>query len=144
MNIILGVIIFSIILVAILCLALWYRNEKDSYSHPPEPVGYIRKMFRDVYPSQSRVPIREGRESYTMNKNAITLCLRDPKSKKIYPWNTLAYVSLHELAHVITRVREKDEHGPVFRKNFKMLLKRAQTLGYYDPRQEVPDTYCST
>ena len=99
-------------------------------------------MYADIYPSARDIPVREGGESYTMNKSSVTLCLRDPETKRFYPWNTLAYVSLHELAHVITRVKEKDPHGPVFKKNFKELLHRAADMGYYDPSQKIPDTYC--
>lgn len=122
----------------------WYKTHIYPYHHPPAPIKKVKEMFRAVAPNIGDIPIREGGESYTMNKSSITLCLRDPDTKRIYPWNTLAYVSLHELAHVITRIKERDVHGPQFKKNFKMLLKRAEKLGYYDPSLGVSDTYCGT
>jgi hypothetical protein len=101
-------------------------------------------MFERIIPGGGKIPIKDGDESYTMNKNNITLCTKDPRSGKQYSWNTLSYVSLHELSHIITKTKEKDPHGPIFKRNFKQLLHRAEQLGYYNPNIPVPDTYCKT
>jgi beta-lactamase regulating signal transducer with metallopeptidase domain len=136
-----------IIVILVICFILWHRN-KQSYQNQPPTIQKIRQMFKKITPSKGDIPIREGPESYTMNKSSITLCLKDPKSKEEYEWNTLSYVALHELAHVMTKQLEKDkngkkmDHGPIFKRNFALLLKKAEELGYYDPRKVIPDSYC--
>lgn len=128
----------------VICLGIyWYKHKEDPYKNPPEPIQHIKDMYKAVYPSKADIPIKEGNESYTMGKSKITMCLRDPNNNnQYYPWNTLAYVALHEMAHVITTQKEKDDHGPIFTKNFKMLLKKAEALGYFDSKQKIPDVYC--
>jgi hypothetical protein len=122
----------------------YYQTQWAPYRNPPAVIKKISQMFQRVSPGAGSIPIKEGGESYTMNKANITLCIRDPRTGKQYSWNTLAYVALHELAHVSTRVKEKDPHGPVFKRNFKDLLNRAEQLGYYNSQIPIPDTYCST
>src|SRR4051812_26838742 len=90
----------------------WYKNFYLPYANPPMPIIHIKQMFKRVYPRSETIPIREGSESFTLNKNSITLCLRDPKTNQYYSWNTLAYVALHELSHAITKQKESDVHGP--------------------------------
>jgi len=127
------------------CLGIYYyETQWVPYRNPPAVIKKISAMFEKISPGSGKIPIKEGNESYTMNKSTITLCLKDPHAQKLYGWNTLAYVSLHELAHVLTRVKEKDAHGPMFKKNFKELLKRAETLGLYDSSIPIPETYCET
>lgn len=141
-------IILFISLCVMMLLFMWYKNSFDPYSNPSTPIKQIKKMYMDVYPEKGNVPVKEGNEAYTLNKKSITICLKDPETKKYYSWNTISYVALHELAHVITTKTErdskgkKDDHGPVFKRNFKMLLKRAELLGYFDPKTPIPDTYC--
>ena len=121
----------------------YYETQWAPYRNPPPIIKKISKMFEMVAPGLGKIPIKEGNESYTMNKSAITLCLKDPKNGgKYYSWNTLAYVALHEGAHVLTRTKEQDAHGPIFKKNFKELLRRAEVLGLYDSSIPIPDTYC--
>jgi hypothetical protein len=122
----------------------YYETQWRPYRNPPAVIKKISTMFEHVSPGSGRIPIKEGNESYTMNKSTITLCLKDPRTQKLYGWNTLAYVSLHELAHVLTKTREKDAHGPIFKKNFKELLRRAEALGLYNSSIPIPATYCET
>ena len=133
-----------LVLVLCWCAVYYYKQHYQPFLNPPEEIKRISAMFEKISPGTGKIPIKEGNESYTMNKSNITLCIRDPKTNKLYPWNTLVYVSLHELGHCITRTKEKDPHGPIFRRNFKRLLDRAQQLGYYDSRIPIPETYCKT
>lgn len=99
----------------------------------------IRRRFAMLSPEYSKIPIQEGDASYTENKSVITLCLRDPTTNKPYDINTLMYVALHELAHVVTHTQD---HTPEFKKKFAILLKRAEDLDIYDPKVPLPAVYC--
>ena len=72
----------------------------------------------------------------------ITLCVVDPNTGEFYDTNTITYVALHELAHVITRADGDESHGDEFKGNFARLLKEAQAKGVYDARKPIPLTYC--
>ena len=74
--------------------------------------------------------------AYTINKGArIGLCLENDE-------NTLFFILLHELAHVITKTYGHDE---TFWKNFEILVKHAVKTGYYRYQNynNIPTTYCN-
>lgn len=102
---------------------------------------YVRENFKRLDPEFAKIPLYEGGKSYTENKSSITLCLKDEKGL-YYDRNTIMYVALHELAHIVTKTYDMDEHGPEFRKNFDNILNRAQQLGIYDPKLPVVQNYC--
>jgi len=102
----------------------------------------VRDNFGKLDPSYKSIPLAEGDSSYTENKSAISLCLKDPKTQQIYDENTINYVALHELAHVITKESGKESHGEEFKKNFSTLLKLAEQKGFYDPSLSIPTNYC--
>jgi hypothetical protein len=83
--------------------------------------------------------LREGGSAYTENKTVITLCLKNPENGYYYNSNTIMYVALHELAHIISKTQG---HNDEFNNNFAMLLKQAETRGIYNPRIPIPTTYC--
>jgi len=81
--------------------------------------------------------------SYSVNKGEkIVLCLRArDESEKIIDENTLMFVALHEIAHIMTKsVGHKEE----FWKNFKFLLKNAIIIGIYkhENYNNNPKKYC--
>lgn len=81
--------------------------------------------------------------SYSVNKGEkIVMCLRSREDEtKLADINTLAYVALHELAHVMT---EEVGHTPAFWDNFRELLNVAVEDGLYravDYRAH-PEKYC--
>ena len=55
--------------------------------------------------------------------------------------NTLTFVAIHELGHVMT---ESIGHKKEFWENFKFLLKNAVTMGLYKPvdYKKKPKDYC--
>lgn len=77
--------------------------------------------------------VTEKDTSYSINKGeTISLCLRN-KDKENYPihdLNTLMFVSLHELTHLMTQTFGHDSE---FTENFIIVLKEAKNLGLYDP-----------
>lgn len=81
--------------------------------------------------------------SYSVNKGEkIVLCLRArDDTEKIIDENTLMFVALHELAHIMTvSIGHKEE----FWKNFKFLLKNAIAIGVYkhENYNSSPKKYC--
>lgn len=81
--------------------------------------------------------------SYSVNKGEkIVLCLRSRDGKdKLIDENTLTFVSIHELAHIMTKsVGHTDE----FWKNFKFLLETAIKLHLYQKENYElnPKPYC--
>ena len=84
----------------------------------------------------------EGMTSYTINKKNIHVCVRSPKDlEKVYDINTLMYVVIHELAHLIAKgIGHEDE----FRSLFRHLLKEAVVSGVYTVQDysATPVEYC--
>jgi hypothetical protein len=61
----------------------------------------------------------------------LAFCLQEYKSKsKLIDLNTLMFVALHEIGHLIT---VSIGHEEEFWKNFKFLLKHANKIGVYEP-----------
>lgn len=118
-------------------LASGMRNRDDVKREPL--LALVRSNFTKLSPHYGEIPLYEGNSSYTENKSSITLCLRDQKTASPYDSNTLMYVALHELAHVISKTYG---HGDEFKKNFAALLDRAEKLGFYDSKIPLPSNYC--
>lgn len=83
-----------------------------------------------------------GFVAYSKDKGAggIGLCLRD-KRKKLVDENTLTFVYLHELAHVMST---KWEHGNEFWKNFSYLIEIAikAKIYKYQNFNKNHETFC--
>lgn len=80
--------------------------------------------------------------SYVLNKgDQIKLCLRSPKNGKIHDFQTLLFVNLHELSHLLDR---QYGHNDTFWDSFKILLHEARSIGVYNPidYEKYPTTYC--
>jgi len=99
-------------------------------------VGELEPLSqRDI---MSEISFREGTRSFTENKQNITLCLRN-HSGEFYDTNSLMYVALHELAHVIN---DELQHTAKFRRIFDALLEHAAGVGLYDPSRAFVSNYC--
>jgi predicted metal-dependent hydrolase len=88
-------------------------------------------------------PPNNKHTSYTINKGEnIYMCVRE-KDLSLSDHNTLMFVALHELAHVIT---DSIGHTPEFWNNFRFLLKAAIKKGYYRyvNYKKTPTAYCGT
>jgi len=81
--------------------------------------------------------------SYSINKGEkIVFCLRSKEnSEKLIDINTLMYVAIHELGHLMTK---EIGHPPEFWRNFKILLKEAINIGIYEQIDyaKFPVKYC--
>jgi hypothetical protein len=81
--------------------------------------------------------------AYSENKGEkIAFCLNTTKEgDKLIDINTLTYVALHELSHVMTK---SIGHKQEFWENFKFMLENAKAAGIYDPvdYKKSPKDYC--
>lgn len=81
--------------------------------------------------------------AYSENKGEkIALCLRKSKDKSaLIDSNTLTFVAIHELSHVMTL---SIGHEPEFWDNFKFLLINAKEINIYKPEDynKNPKPYC--
>ncbi len=134
-----GVFVTAVVL-ALFALLLFAvaRPPRDDATREPM-LKRVRTNFTKLSPRYAEIPLLAGRSAYTDNKTVITLCLADPDTGEPYDDNTIMFVALHELAHVITTAIG---HGREFRKNFANLLARAANHGFYNPSKPIVATYC--
>jgi len=83
--------------------------------------------------------------SYSVNKGEkIVFCIRSKdEEQKLVELNTIMFVAIHELAHVMTK---SIGHTPEFWNNMKFLLKKAIDIGVYKNHdyRSNPIPYCGT
>jgi len=80
--------------------------------------------------------------AYSVNKGEeLSLCIRDKGSEKFIDDNTIIFVAIHELAHIMT---PETGHTPLFWDNMKYLLENASSQGIYMPvdYSQSPVEYC--
>ena len=80
--------------------------------------------------------------AYSVNKGEeLSLCIRDKGSEKFIDDNTIIFVAIHELAHIMT---PETGHTPLFWDNMKFLLEQASSQGIYMPidYSQSPVEYC--
>lgn len=83
--------------------------------------------------------------AYSENKGEkLAFCLNKTKNKenpKLIDLNTLTFVAIHELSHIMT---ESEGHKQVFWQNFKFLLEAAKEANIYIPvdYKKNPEPYC--
>ena len=81
--------------------------------------------------------------AYSENKGEkIAFCLEKNKGQsKLIDLNTLTFVAIHELSHVMTK---SEGHKQEFWQNFKFLLENAKDAGIYEPvdYKNEPQDYC--
>ena len=80
--------------------------------------------------------------AYSVNKGEeLSLCIRDKGSEAFIDDNTIIFVAIHELSHIMT---PETGHTPLFWDNMKYLLERASSQGIYMPvdYSQSPVEYC--
>jgi hypothetical protein len=81
--------------------------------------------------------------AYSENKGEkLAFCLNTTKNEdKLIDINTLMFVALHELAHVMTK---SEGHKQIFWQHFKFLLTEAKEINIYTPvdYKKNPEPYC--
>ena len=110
--------------------------------HPEDPrsirlvEGFNPKKINETLPTSELT-------AYSENKGEkLAFCLNTTKEgNKLIDINTLTFVALHELSHIMT---ESVGHKQDFWQNFKFLLENAKAAGIYDPvdYKKQPQEYC--
>jgi hypothetical protein len=80
--------------------------------------------------------------AYSVNKGEeLSLCIREKDTEKFIDDNTIIFVAIHELAHIMT---PETGHTPLFWDNMKFLLEKASSQGIYMPvdYSQSPVEYC--
>jgi hypothetical protein len=130
-----GTLYILLIVVAMLCVymvSLPDIKEHFLISDLKTKLAIIDPMFKEL-------DVRESSSSFTEDKSIIYLCLRDDHGQ-FYPENTIMYVALHEIAHLINK---KDYgHTPEFHRQFDKLLCLAAKKHVYDSEAPHPNFYC--
>ena len=88
--------------------------------------------------------INDPGTSFSIDKGEeLHLCIRDKETLKFHHLNLLTFVSVHELAHIMS---ESFGHNGEFSENFRFLLKEAVNIGIYKSidYSKNPIKYCST
>jgi hypothetical protein len=106
-----------------------------------EDVQRLKKNFNPTRISET-LPTSEH-TAYSENKGEkIAFCLNTTKEgNKLIDLNTLTFVAIHELSHVMTK---SEGHKQVFWQNFKFLLENAKESKIYQPvdYKKKPQEYC--
>ena len=104
----------------------------------------VQRMVQKFNPTKisETLPTSEY-TAYSENKGEkLAFCLNTQKNGgKLIDINTLTFVAIHELAHIMTI---SEGHKQEFWQNFKFLLEQAKAANIYDPvnYKKNPETYC--
>jgi hypothetical protein len=119
-----------------------YYRTTPNVSQDPAVLRFIDRFSSDVFVEND---MQSPDTSYSENKGQkIVVCLRDKTRPPQYPLidqNTIMFVMLHEMAHLMT---ETIGHTQEFWTNFKRILHDAVQLGIYQPVNyaQRPTPYC--
>ena len=100
-----------------------------SNPHNPEAVDRLKENFK----GDSLIEHMPGNTyvSHSVNRGQeLSICLRDKQTQAFIDPNTVMFVAIHELAHVMSA---STGHTPEFWENMKYLLERASEIGVYQP-----------
>jgi len=120
-----------------------YTYVSEKFPNKPQ----IKQLNKNFTPDPSRfeesTPDAQH-TSYSVNKGEkVHLCLRqrEGNNEALVSENIMVFVSLHEMAHVIT---PSLGHGPDFWNNFAWLLKQAEEIKIYSYQdfKAHPVSYC--
>lgn len=119
------------------------RHMSAKHGQDPELKDYVKSLVQNYNPNTiSEGSPDTGYTSMTINKGEkLILCIRQ-SDKKFVDKNTILYVAIHELGHIMTF--DETGHTPKFWNNFKILLKEAIDIGIYTKTDYTnkPTDYC--
>lgn len=128
-------------------LARVTQNLKDLVAYTakkfPEDEN-VQRMVQKFNPTKisETLPTSEF-TAYSENKGEkLAFCLNKEKNgTKLIDINTLTFVAIHELAHIMTK---SEGHKQEFWQNFKFLLEQAKAANIYEPvdYKKNPEPYC--
>jgi hypothetical protein len=120
-----------------------YVYLKDKFKDKAQVKQLVNNFVPDPSRFEESTPAAEH-TSYSVNKGEkVHLCLRqrDGTQESLVQENVMVFVSLHEVAHIITPTIG---HGPDFWNNFAWILKQAEEIGIYKYQdfKAHPVSYC--
>jgi hypothetical protein len=124
-------------------VAEYYRQPEFG---PDRPAQLLVERFNPENIMENSMTSKDT--SYSENKGEkIVLCLRDKTRAPEYPFvelNTVMFVVLHEMAHLMTEQLSTGKHTSEFWANFRRLLEDASKIGVYSPvnYSRTPVDYC--
>lgn len=145
-------IIITVLIAIGVIIAVVFQVREYSMSLDPK-LREIKKLVKEVFyrddytnfvkdidtrHAYESVQLYSDSRSYTINKHKVYLCLYD-KNRNYHTNNTLIFVFLHEMAHVMC---DEIGHTDKFWDIFGEILKKAAEIGIYNPSEEMPDEYC--
>jgi hypothetical protein len=130
-----------VILLFISIFALWYvwKNQQDDYMETDPVVVRFKSKLVPTFPQLASVKMLKANSSYTIDKRKIYLCTE--YNGTVYDDNMLTYVTLHDLAHVMT---PEIGHGEKFMEMFSKLLTIAKKNNLWDSTQPRIENYCKS
>ena len=131
--------IVLLIAIAIVLYFFFLHNKVETYDDPL--IIQLRYDMLRIEPRAAMFTFNASNESFTEDKKHIFICMKDDKGQ-YYPYNMLVYVALHELAHGISAIHDADHTTREFRDNFDMLLRKATSLGVWNPQTPLVANYC--
>jgi len=100
----------------------------------------LKKVYPDI--DSKNIKLYGANNTLTENKKKIFLCLKK-KNGDYYDYNTLLYLAIHELAHVINNEYDTGHnHGEKFNELNDILLTRAYDKGLLDKNKEIEYDMC--
>jgi len=120
-----------------------FTTVTERFYHSDPYLEELHAKLSVIDPALQNIQVFQGKESYTLNKSKVYICLFD-KNGEYYPENMLVYVLCHEYAHVLCDVVDdkKTRHSKEFFVIFNRLLKKAEALGLHNPSIPPIDNYC--
>ena len=120
-----------------------YSTLKEKFPNKPQIRQWVQNFTPDPNRFEEATPDAEH-TSYSVNKGEkVHLCLRhrEGQNESLVDENVMFFVSLHEMAHMIT---SSIGHGQDFWNNFGFLLREAEQQGFYKHQdfKSQPVTYC--
>ena len=116
------------------------NNLKDEEKTQNDSLKRLKKNFRPNNITESSPGNKYT--SYSINKgDKIVFCLRSKKDNKLVDINTMMFVAIHELAHLMSK---SIGHTTEFWDNMRFLLKEGIKIGVYKKQDfnKNPKDYC--
>lgn len=100
----------------------------------------LKKIYPDI--DSKNIKLYGANNTLTENKKKIFLCLKK-RNGEYYDYNTLLYLAIHELAHVINNEYDTGHnHGDKFNQINEDLLEKAYSKGLLDKNKEIEYDMC--
>ena len=116
------------------------NNLNDKDDKKSEYIKGLKESFNPEYITEN-IP-GSIYVAYSVNKGEeLSLCIRDKDTEEFIDDNTIIFVAIHELSHIMT---PETGHTPLFWDNMKFLLEQASSQGIYMhvDYSQSPVEYC--